>query len=389
MRIHLTLIAILLCSLGMVSCESDDRFPAAPPGTILYGGDLGEVAGDIIELDDGNFLIVGGKEEKRTGRYDIMLIKIDRDGNELWTRILEDKRRNVFGHLIRKTAEGYAIMVLENNDGGYEISNIYLEQYTEDFDLIRRSVVVNPTGYFYGRHGLQNFYVTPSGAFLVETNDYDQVNIIKVTPEGISRQPMKFGNYIGVGSASVFTSNYDGGYVIAHLEEHGSSELELSFFDEEGEPTGRSHSYFLDPMAGIIGVKALPDTTYMVSYRKYEASPTPVQVVHLGLNGDVIKQVTLEDQGNFTWLFADTNGDLALFGNSEPINDDYGTQQRNIQALTIDEFSNKGDRRRLGGSVNDEMKSVIQTSDGRYAIVGYTRSYRNGNADATLIFYEP
>ncbi len=389
MRTRLALIAFLLCSLGMVSCESDDRFPAAPSGTILYGDDLGEVAGDILELDDGNFLIVGGKEERRTGRYDIMLIKVDPEGNELWTRVLEDKSRNVFGHLIRKTVEGYAIMVLENNDGGYEISNIYLEQYTEDFDLIRRSTVVNPTGYFYGRHGLQNFHVTPSGAFLVETNDYDQVNIIRVSPEGISEQPMKFGNYIGVGSASVFTTNHDGGYVIAHLEEYGSNELELSFFDDEGGPTGRSQSYFLDHISVIIGIDALPDSTYMVTYRNYEASPTPAQVVHLDLNGDVIKQVTLEDEGNFTWFFAEPNGDLALFGNSEPINDDYGTQQRNIQALTIEEFSNKGDRRRLGGTVNDEMTSVIRTSDGRYAIVGYTRSYRNGNADATLIFYEP
>ncbi len=384
------LLFALLCSVVLSSCRTEDPLPAAPPGTILFGEEQDEIAADIIEMADGNFLIVGGKEDKKSGEYDIMLIKVDSDGGELWTRILEDESRNAYGRFIRRTTEGYAIIVLESNSLNYGTSNMYLERYTEDFGLIRRTQVTSPDGYYYGGSDpVASFHITSTGSFLVETRTYDRIGIQKFSSDGVPEQPVELANTDnGSRYASVIAPNPAGGYVAAHVPQYNSTSLFLAYFDGDGNQVGTSNAYNLSEPGQVTGVGFLSDSTILVSTYSYSYEGGGA-IAQLDLNGTVLQQVGLDNLAYYSSILSDPDGSFHLFGNGLENYTNSGTLQSGYVVLSMESIQGTEQATNFGGTGGDGLRGVIRTSDGRYAMVGYTRSYGAGGSDATLIFYQP
>jgi hypothetical protein len=139
-----------------------------------YGGGDDDFAMSIIQLDDGNFVIVGSSTSYSTSYFDAWLFKIDQDGNLEWENTFSGESndngtclqltsdggfilggyREVFGDmdvLILKTDQN-GIMVWENtfdindmdgatsilltNDGGYMIVGFSQTDSTSDIDAL-------------------------------------------------------------------------------------------------------------------------------------------------------------------------------------------------------------------------------------------------------------
>lgn len=375
----------------LTSCNSPDPLPAAPPGTMIFGEEADEVASDILEMADGNFLIVGGKENPQTGFFDVMVIKVDSEGNEIWTRAFEDDR-DVYGRFIRRTDDGYVLLVLESAGNGSNIENLFLEYYSNEFEFINRSTITDPGSYFSTREDLASFYRTPSGDFLLETNRDKWTTISKISSDGISGEKLEFGNYnTFVRRPSIMTPYYDGGYLVAHISAAGSRYLYLTFLNEEGEPTGDRWDLDLESIGKVIGIDCYPDSSCMIFYRGYQnyIVSSAVSAIRVDSDGNQILQIELDDETNFSKIFIHDDGSLHRFVNENRFFDSNGTALKNISVTSLNGLGTTTDFTSYGGTGSDEFRNVIRTSDGRYAIVGFSRSFGAGGSDATLIFHEP
>ena len=71
----------------------------------IYGGALEEEGIDIIETNDGNFILLGSTASSGAGQKDIHVIKIDNSGNIIWEK--------TYGGLLEDTPQ--EIIELSNN----------------------------------------------------------------------------------------------------------------------------------------------------------------------------------------------------------------------------------------------------------------------------------
>lgn len=66
-------------------------------------------ARDIIETEDGHFLVVGTTLSLESAKSDILLVKIDKEGREVWRKTY-GKEKNDMGNSIIRTNEGFLIV---------------------------------------------------------------------------------------------------------------------------------------------------------------------------------------------------------------------------------------------------------------------------------------
>ncbi len=393
MRYSLILLS-LLC-LALVSCQEQPPLPAAPPGTILFGEKYDEVASDILEDADGNFLILGGKEDKSSGEWDIMLVKVDGTGREMWTRIIEDDDQNSYGRHIVKTQDGYGMVTYEQQSTGsfYGGINISLERYDEDFQLQGRAAITGQGAYNGTNDPVAELFVTPSGGFIVESFGYSETSIQQFSSSGVPSEPINVINgSLGAREARTLIPVAGGGYVMAQSNSLSSNQVLVYSFDEEGNPLSDIQEYFLNQSGQVIGLAVLPDSTYLVTTWSYDYSTASVGgniLIHLDPDGTVLDQINITNQAYFSKVYPRADGSLILIGNSQEVYGPNGLEAPNT--VVVYKESLQGDEQVVsyGGDSGDGMRDVVLTSDGRYAIVGFTRSYGAGGSDATLIFHQP
>ena len=73
-----------------------------------YGGSKGERGYCVQQINDG-YIVVGYTMSFGAGGYDIWLIKVDKEGNEIWNKTYGGKR-NEYGGTIKEVNEGYIIL---------------------------------------------------------------------------------------------------------------------------------------------------------------------------------------------------------------------------------------------------------------------------------------
>jgi len=93
-----------------------------------YGGDRRDEGRSVQETSDGGYIIAGETTSFGEHATDIYLIKIDSEGNEIWSRTFGDMTGNERGYSVRETS-----------DGGYIVAGMSwpLEQKNPDFYLLK------------------------------------------------------------------------------------------------------------------------------------------------------------------------------------------------------------------------------------------------------------
>ncbi|MEM7370348.1 MAG: hypothetical protein AAF587_17195 [Bacteroidota bacterium] len=112
--------SLFLCLL--VSCGDNDVSPdPGPPEPSTsntpttqwhkgYGTDRGEHIHEVMETSDGGFLGIGQTEDSGGGETsDILVIKIDAEGDFLWQRIIGQKDKFDVGVCVNEVSDGYLI----------------------------------------------------------------------------------------------------------------------------------------------------------------------------------------------------------------------------------------------------------------------------------------
>ena len=339
-----------------------------------FGGSRFDYCREVRQTNDGGYIILGDKDGE------MWLIKIDQMGNELWNR----------------TFKGSGFSVFQINDGGY----IVVGSIEWNMFMVKISHI-----------GDEIWTKTYKG------DDFDNWQSIQQTNDG---------SYIIVGS----TSSYGNGKTDMWLiktdnngneiwnKTYGGKKSDIGYSvrvnpDEGYLITGITYSYNTGDESGdawIIKTDGEGDEIWNVTFTS--DSDETVNSIQQTDDGDFIAAgyALTNSDGKYNydiWVTrADVNGInkwTKTFGGAEeekgysiqPTSDggyvitghtySYGAGNRDIWLIKIDSNGNKLWDRTYGGSKHDEGKSVQQTNDGGYIIVGNTESYGNGNPDIWLL----
>ena len=302
-------------------------------GSILssnsFGGQHYDYGSSLIETPDGGFLLTG-YSLSYSESVDVIVIKTDSDGNELWVK----------AYPIEKSQRGYSIC--STSDEGYVIAGQGQDNTTEiEYESIFL-MKIDSSGtpiwnYTYpSLAGSRGFSVkeTQEGDLLVtgyiDTHTYEEQNQIILLKTDVN------------GS-------------IAWYETFGGEESEIGWdieisSDNEYMLVGESNS-LVPENPDVIVIKT--DSEGNEIWRTYhEGIDTPSREIGFSI-----------DETN--------EGDFIVCGRRSYIEKDIN---HNIFVLKLDSQGNKIWRRDLGGDGMDEAKSIISSSGGGFVLTGYYES---------------
>jgi hypothetical protein len=299
-----------------------------------YGGDGKDASTSLVEASDGGYTLVGYTMSFGAGSWDVWLVKTDMYGNMEWNQTYGGK-----GH-----EEAYSLVV--TSDGGYVLAG-YTESFGAggtDFWLIKIDAYGNVEwNQTYG--GAQYEYARS----LVETSD---------------------GGYAIAGFKGSQTIDFQAGdFWLVKTDSYGN----IMWNHTYGRAT-RDFAYSLietsDEGYALAGNSGAPYTAY---------GSADVWLVKTDAYGNIEWNQTY-GKGTAYSLVETSDGGYALAGFSDSFEG-----PRNVLLLKTDANGNMVWNHTYGGENNDEVNSLVETSDGGYAIAGATNSFGAGGTDFWLI----
>ena len=337
--------------------------------TKTFGGDGNDAGYCVQETTDGGYIIAGETQSFGAGEADAWLIKINTNGDTLWTKTFEGSGNDV-GSSVQQTS-----------DGGYILTGpglLIKTDATGDTLWTKK----------YGGYSVQQ---TIDEGYIITGSSSADVLLIKMNTNGdttwtktYDKNAQDWGNFIQQTS--------DGGYIIAGVTGY-------KFSDRGNNFTGD---------IWLIKTDSNGDTMWTKTY-DYGESDIGYSVQQTSDNGYVItggsdyynpafRIIKTNSNGDTTWTKTYGIGYTKSRFIQQTFDDGYiitGTIWRKDghknDVLVIKTNSN-GDSlwsKTFGGIDNDYGNYIQQTSDGGYIIVGQTRFYGAGESDIWLIKVAP
>ncbi|MEM7039110.1 MAG: hypothetical protein AAF570_19190, partial [Bacteroidota bacterium] len=363
--------------------------PDPPAGEFALGGADNELGRGILETSDGGFLIVGTQETEETEGYDMMLMKVDANGGEVWTRTYPGSLDEV-AHAILPYGTGYAIGGISGAaQGGIRYFKIAV--LDEDFEVLRENTYPIPNS-SYSNTNLSGFYETADGGFLLATvvqrNPFllrVDLNLNRISDESffdlfvleagqmLTRRPNSNG-FLLASSQSSYYSGYSGG-----------NRLNFIGLDENGEVLWAVATPDLtDGLPRVMGIVANSDSTYLLNLFQENSSNWLYEVDSVG---NVLRELEKSENGEWNGVVLTSDGGNLLVG-YEGLNYGYRSDGRGYAMKSDSNLATQW-ARLYGGDGIDRLYSGIETSDGRIVLVGSTTSYGEDGTNVYLIFANP
>lgn len=360
-----------------------------PPDTLwsrTYGGADIDVAYSVCESWDGCYVAAGYTSSYGAGLQDAYLIKVDANGDTVWTRTFGGASMDG-AHFVRATADsGYMIAAYTETFGGGG-KNVYLIKTDADGIAEHTAVYATPlqdvayvfceasdSGYIFV--GYKN---GPSGwikgdLWILKTDatlDTIWAKEYGGTGEdyGISIRPTSDGGYIISGTTSSFGA--------------GGKDLWLVKIDADGDTAWtKTYGGSLDDVG--YGVSVTADNGYIIT--GYINGTPPWYA------GDVWLLKT-DSSGDTLWtrIYGGGYQDFGFDVYQTPDNG-YVIAGQGYEDVWLLRTNSLGDTvwtQRYGGANHDAALALYMTSDGGYIIGGHTTSFGNGANDFWLIKTEP
>jgi hypothetical protein len=299
-----------------------------------YGGENLDMAYSVIQTSDGGYAIAGLTESYGAGEYDCWLVKTDASGNLEWS--------GTYGG----TSWDGAHSVIQTSDGGYILAGYTysLGAGSADFWLVKVDSSGNEE--WSKTYGSENLDKAHSA---VQTSD---------------------GGYALAG----FTYSFDAGgydFWLVKTDSLGNEEWNKTFGGENREEA----SSVIQTSDGGYALAG-----YTTSY---------------GVGGRDFWLVKTDSSGNLEWsenyggenwewaysVIQTSDGGYALTGYTQS----YGAGGLDFWIVMTDSSGNMTWGENYGGENSEIAYSIIQTSDGSYALAGFTGSYGVGGNDFMLV----
>ena len=299
-----------------------------------YGGSGDDEAYSVVQTSDGGYALVGYTNSSGAGSYDFWLIKTNSSGGMLWNQ--------TYGG----PGDDEAYSVVQCNDTGYAVAG-----YTNSYGI-------------------------------GETNAW----LVKTDSSGNMQWSQTYGGRAENIAYSVIQTS-DGGYALAGYTDSfgaGSYDFWLVKTDSSGNMVwSQTYGGSGDDEAGWViqtsdGGYALTGLTNSTGAGSYD-----------------FWLVKTDSYGTYLWsqayggaydevanaLVQTSDGGYALGG----LTGSYGAGDIDYWLVKTTSSGSTQWSQTYGGSDDDEAYSLVQTSDGGYALAGFTASYGAGSYDALLV----
>jgi len=303
--------------------------------TKTIGGKEDDKGFSLIQTPDGGYVIAGATKSFGAGGYDVYLVKLDANGNLQWTKTIGGKKEDGGISLIQTSDGGYAIAGATTSFGaGY--ADVYVVKLDANGNLQWTKTIGGPGN--------------EMGQSLIQTSD---------------------GGYAIAGATTSFGAGYADVYVVK-LDANGNLQWTKTIGGKNIEE-GFSLIQTSDGGYAIAG--------YTTSFG---AGGLDVYVVKLNANGNLQWTKTIggpKDDWGIS-LIQTSDGGYAIAG----ITTSFGAGEWDVYVVKPDANGNLQWTKTIGAkNKNYSKSSLIQTSDGGYAITSSTSSFGAGEEDVYFI----
>ena len=298
------------------------------------GGPASEAGHSLIQTSDGGYAITGYTYSFGAGEKDVYVVKLDANGNLQWTKTIGGPERE----------EGKSL--IQTSDGGYAIAGT-----TSSFGAGGEDVYVVKLD----AHGNLQWTRTIGGPKYEEGNSLIQTSV---------------GGYAIAGTTTSFGAGKADVYVVK-LDAKGNHQWTKTIGGPDREE-GRSLIQTSDGGYAIIG-----------STKSFGAGDEDVYFVKLDAKGNLQWTNTIggpETEEGYS-LIQTSDGGYAIAGYAEFL----GAEVFEVYFVGLDAKGNLQWTKTIGGKWAEAGNSLIQTSDGGYAIAGTTGSFGAGGDDVYVV----
>lgn len=381
--LFLELMIILLCVTHLFAQAPDTLW------TRTYGGEHDDCAYSVRETSDGGFIVVGWTRSFGVGNKDVYLLKIDANGDTLWTRTYGGVNDDE-GWSVQETSDGGYIVAGSTESFGAGGSDIYLVKTDMNGDTIWTSTC----GLLYYEYGYSVQETSDSGYIVTgrissfSAGGFD-VFLVKFDANG----NLLWAKFLGgtgwdVGYSVKETS--DGGYIVAGWTMRWGQTWDVYLLKTDGD-------------GDTLWTRTYGGINWDVGYEIQETSDNGFIIVGTTESSGVgcfdIYLIKIDSIGNTLWT--KTHGDAGwdeCYSVKQTYDGGYiiagatgsfGAGGFDIYLIRTDVNGNAIWTKTYGGEEWDIGYSVQETSDGGYIIAGKTKSFGSGLYDVYLIKTEP
>jgi hypothetical protein len=368
---------------------SSDTIPATGPSPHFckaIGGPESERGNSLIQTSDGGYAIAGFTISFGAGEADVYVVKLDAHGNLQWTKTIGGPGNEAGNSFIQTSDGGYAIAGTTTSFGAGE-ADVYVVkldakgnlQWTRTIGGKKEdwgSLLIQTSDGGYAIAG----FTRSSGA-----GEFD-VYVVKLDANGNLQWTRTIGGPKGDEGYSLIQTS-DGGYAIAGATESfgaGDWDVYVVKLDVNGNLQwnrtigGKKEDVGNSLIQTSDGGYAIAGGT--ISFGAGEAD---VYVVKLDANGNLQWTKTIGGPAveNGSSLIQTSDGGYAITGKSSS----FGAGEADVYVIKLDANGNLQWTKTIGGPDSEEGVYLIQTSDGGYAIAGATKSFGAGGKDVYVI----
>jgi hypothetical protein len=320
-----------------------DTIPAIGPSSHFckaIGGPYIEAGVSLIQTSDGGYAITGLTKSFSAGGHDVYVVKLDANGNLQWTKTIGGP----------ESEEGNSL--IQTSDGGYAIAGFTKSFGTGELDVYLVKLDANGNLQWTKTIGGKKEDV---GTSIIQTSD---------------------GGYAIAGSTRSFGAGEWDVYLVK-LDANGNLQWTKTIGGKK-EDVGTSLIQTSDGGYAIAG-----------STRSFGAGEADVYVVKLDARGNLQWTKTIGGpKGDWGFsLIQASDGGYAITGitSSDELAAYFGPAEADVYVVKLDATGNLQWTKTIGGPEHDRGLSLIQISDGGYAIAGSTQSFGAGEWDIYVV----
>lgn len=358
----------------------------APPTewTQTYGGGSEDYGYCVIQTSDGGYAIAG--ETNAFGSWDSYLVKTYPNGTMEWDQ--------AYGRL--DAWEG-AHSIVQTNDGGYALAGYYQHQFIPptlnnyDFYLVR----TNSSGHEKWHRGYGSAWPEDEIAHcvieisqgmmryaMVGEDEYD-IWFLRVEDLGGEPGPVKHYGGAGVDNAYSLIQIKDGYLIAGYTTSYGAGNQDFWLIrtDTTGEPLWNRTYGGADNEIAYSVVQANDGGFAMAGYTGPSGGPYDFLLVKTDYYGNPEWNQTFGGTGSETArsVVQTSDGGYALAGSTNF----FGSWD--FWLVKTDVNGNMQWNKTMGGEDQEVAYSMVHTDDGGYAVAGYIWSESAGTSDVMLI----
>jgi len=361
---------------------------AQNPYVKVYGGNSFDDARGVTQMADGGYVIAGS-----TGSFDLthghfMLIRIDAWGSEQWRKYYGAQFSSALRSMAPASDGGYLLAgITETLENTYQVFAVKVNAdgdtlWTRHFggaqwDLCNKAIALTDGGYALAGQTF-SYGVGQGDAYLIRL-DADGDTLWTATYGGTNND-----------AAESIAETYDGGFILAgHTESSGAGQRDLWLVRLDGSGNVLWEKTFGgEENEAAFAVLQTSDGGFAASGSASTNSVGEADFYMLKVNasGQQVWEDRFGGPKNDEWLglMEEANGDLVAIGYSETTEIGGGGEDVFIKRVSADGwFANLQTTYGLGG--DDRGYQVIRTADNGYAIIGKTDGYMNRLEDALFI----